>query len=341
MSEFALSGIVTANEINYTKVVQSKDFSVLYFYASWDESTEAGAQTTSIFQALCTRYGAAISFIKIEAEVEALLSEKYKITVVPTFITMQGLRIVSRLEGANPQELTKIVKALSEQPLPLPAQTSTATEVSKSLEERLRRMLRTSPSLLFMKGTPEAPRCGFSRKIVDILKNNNVPFASFDILTDEDVRQGLKTLSDWPTYPQYYVNAELVGGLDILTELQAQGNLKELLGLDKIDLIEPPESLETRLKALTTQAPVMIFIKGSPSSPQCGFSKTLVNILDNENISYSYFDILTDEEIRQGLKTYADWPTYPQVYANGNLIGGLDIIKEMLEQGALSPQLQL
>ena len=192
-----------------------------------------------------------------------------------------------------------------------------------------------------MKGTPEAPRCGFSRKIVDILKQNDIPFASFDILTDEEVRQGLKLLSDWPTYPQFYVKSNLVGGLDILTEMVSQGNLKAQLGLDKIETIEPPASLDVRLKTLVNQDTVMIFIKGSPQEPKCGFSRSLTQILQTESVKFSHFDILTDEEVRQGLKSYSDWPTYPQVYVNGNFMGGLDIIKEMQQTGPLLSQFGL
>jgi Grx4 family monothiol glutaredoxin len=69
-----------------------------------------------------------------------------------------------------------------------------------------------------MKGTPEMPRCGFSRQIVQMFNELHVEFWSFDILSDEDVRQGLKTYSDWPTYPQVYLDGELLGGLDVIRE---------------------------------------------------------------------------------------------------------------------------
>lgn len=71
-------------------------------------------------------------------------------------------------------------------------------------------------------------------------------------------------------------------------------------------------------------------MKGSPNAPRCGFSRTLVGILNELNAKYETFDILEDEEVRQGLKTFSNWPTYPQVYVNGEFIGGLDIIKVKL-----------
>jgi len=83
--------------------------------------------------------------------------------------------------------------------------------------------------LLFMKGKPSEPRCGFSRQIVQILNGTGATFAHFDILKDEDIRQGLKKYSDWPTYPQLYVDGELVGGLDVVKEMQEAGELADAL----------------------------------------------------------------------------------------------------------------
>jgi len=83
--------------------------------------------------------------------------------------------------------------------------------------------------MLFMKGTPDAPRCGFSRKIVNLLNGQDVKFSSFDILSDESVRQGLKTHNNWPTYPQLIVDGEFVGGLDVVQEMVDNGEFKEVL----------------------------------------------------------------------------------------------------------------
>jgi len=81
-------------------------------------------------------------------------------------------------------------------------------------------------------------------------------------------------------------------------------------------------------------------MKGEPSAPRCGFSRQIVEILNQTGVPFSHFDVLSDEEIRQGLKKYSDWPTYPQLYVKGELLGGLDIIKEMSQEelkGALQP----
>jgi len=88
---------------------------------------------------------------------------------------------------------------------------------------------------------------------------------------------GLKEYSNWPTYPQIYIKGELVGGLDILKELIASGEFQSMLPASET-------SLEDRLKALVSREPVMLFMKGSPDSPQCGFSKSIVAILKGKGL---------------------------------------------------------
>ncbi len=84
--------------------------------------------------------------------------------------------------------------------------------------------------LLYMKGTPESPQCGFSAKVVEILNGQGITFGSKDILADETLREGIKEFSNWPTIPQLYINGKFVGGCDIVTELDGTGELKTLLG---------------------------------------------------------------------------------------------------------------
>ncbi|KAL8760875.1 MAG: hypothetical protein Q9184_002963 [Pyrenodesmia sp. 2 TL-2023] len=91
------------------------------------------------------------------------------------------------------------------------------------------------------------------------------------------------------------------------------------------------EEVETRLQELVKAAPVMLFMKGTPSAPQCGFSRTIVGILREKGVRYGFFNILADDGVRSGMKTFSDWPTFPQLYAGGEFVGGLDIVKEELE----------
>jgi monothiol glutaredoxin len=91
-----------------------------------------------------------------------------------------------------------------------------------------------------------------------------------------------------------------------------------------------------RIDALVKQHPVVLFMKGSALFPQCGFSSRAVAILQHLNVEFETVDVLQDQAIRQGIKAYSDWPTIPQLYANGEFVGGSDIMMEMYESGELA-----
>lgn len=117
--------------------------------------------------------------------------------------------------------------------------------------------------------------------------------------------------------------------------------MKELIESGELEAQLPKQtSLEDRLKGLINKSDVMLFMKGDPDTPRCGFSKQTTSILADTGVKYDTFDILSDEEVRQGLKKYSNWPTYPQLYVKGELIGGLDIIKELKESGELESVLK-
>lgn len=93
---------------------------------------------------------------------------------------------------------------------------------------------------------------------------------------------------------------------------------------------ESTEQTDERCRELMTRSPVMLFMKGQPSQPQCGFSQKTVALLREQKIDFDYYNILSDENVRQRLKVLNDWPTFPQIIVNGELIGGLDILKVRL-----------
>ncbi|MCG5055603.1 MAG: Grx4 family monothiol glutaredoxin [Myxococcales bacterium] len=100
-----------------------------------------------------------------------------------------------------------------------------------------------------------------------------------------------------------------------------------------------PEDLKQRLEETVNKAPVMLFMKGNPSMPQCGFSAAVVAVLKDVGVPFGTFNILSDPDIREGLKVHSNWPTYPQLYVKGQLVGGCDIVREMHAKGELAPLL--
>jgi len=316
-------------EADYTKAITSPTMTVIHFLADW-------APECATIKAVLEELGkgsdlAQVKFYELQAESLPEISMKHEIVAVPTVLLFREGKAIDRVDGVNAAELTKKVKShasaklsdLSLGSIPAP---------KEDLDSKLKRLINAHKCMLFMKGHPDEPKCGFSKQTVAILQGLNAQYGTFDILTDDEVRQGLKTYSNWPTYPQLYIDGDLIGGLDIIKEMVEAGELQTM--------IPTKEDLDGKLKKLVNKAPLMVFMKGDPQTPKCGFSRQLMEILHETKLGFETFDILSDEEVRQGLKKFSNWPTYPQVYVKGELVGGLDIIKEIKEAGELVPTLK-
>jgi monothiol glutaredoxin len=101
-----------------------------------------------------------------------------------------------------------------------------------------------------------------------------------------------------------------------------------------------PDPVSQRIEADINANDVVLFMKGTPVFPRCGFSAALVQILTELGVAFKAVDVLADPEIRQGIKDYSNWPTIPQLYVKGDFVGGSDIVREMFEQGELKPFLE-
>ena len=102
------------------------------------------------------------------------------------------------------------------------------------IKEKIKNLINDNQVCLFMKGTPDAPQCGFSMAVSNVLKHLNVDFKGVNVLEDENLRQGIKDFSDWPTIPQLYIKQEFIGGCDIVKEMFEKGELKKLLEEKKV-----------------------------------------------------------------------------------------------------------
>ncbi|KAI0077817.1 glutaredoxin [Panus rudis PR-1116 ss-1] len=209
--------------------------SLLNFWAPWAQPCE---QMNQVVRELAKKYPELL-VLQIEAESQQDISDSFNVEAVPTFVVLQGHTLLGQVSGADAAGLTKLIADNIHGPSSVkpqahtdqhPAAAPSASETQEQLNERLRKLMNQDKVVLFMKGSPDAPRCGFSRKIVGILKDQGVQFSHFDILSDESVRSGMKVLNNWPTFPQLIVNGEFVGGLDIVQEMVENGELKEVLG---------------------------------------------------------------------------------------------------------------
>merc|ERR1711939_1291561 len=194
-----------------------------------------------------------ITFLSLDAEEVSDVSERYDVTQVPLVVLQKDGQVVEAVTGTDAARVRNAVEKHAGSPSstagaglppaqkvtkpapsandPPPAtdpttapqsssdeQPQTASMSKEELHARLAELVKAAPVILFMKGTPSAPQCGFSRQTVSMLREKGVRYGFFNILADDEVRQGLKEFSDWPTFPQVYVGGELVGGLDILKE---------------------------------------------------------------------------------------------------------------------------
>jgi monothiol glutaredoxin len=125
-------------------------------------------------------------------------------------------------------------------------------ETTNPLRDEIAKAIAENPVILFMKGTPEQPMCGFSARTVAALTELEAPFAAVDVLPDPRIRQELSALSNWPTIPQLFVDGELVGGCDIVMEMHESGELAEALG------VEQPAEATAREAAPAQTAPLTI-----------------------------------------------------------------------------------
>jgi monothiol glutaredoxin len=125
------------------------------------------------------------------------------------------------------------------------------SETANPMREAIQEAISENPVILFMKGNPEAPACGFSARTVAILESLGARFAAVDILPDPRIRQELSAISNWPTIPQLFVDGELLGGCDIVSEMYQSGELQEALGLDGAG--EEPDAVPAESAPLTIE----------------------------------------------------------------------------------------
>lgn len=222
-----MSVIEIQSEDQFTRLTREEPnrLIALYFHTPW----AAPCQTmNSVFKTLADA-NPAVLFLSINADEQPDISEIFEVSAVPYFIFIRNSTILKELSGADPKEILKVLEqfsgtttssngSISGQSETSNSPSSQSEESPEALNERLKKLTSAAPVMLFMKGSPSSPQCGFSRQLVAILREHQVRFGFFDILKDDAVRQGLKTFSDWPTFPQLYISGEFQGGLDIIKE---------------------------------------------------------------------------------------------------------------------------
>ncbi|CAK7208741.1 glutaredoxin [Sporothrix eucalyptigena] len=209
---------------------------VASFHAPWAAPC---AQMATVLQALADEYPSTptpptTSWVSLNAEDLSDVSEQYDVTAVPFLVLLRNGQVVETVSGSSALKVRAAIEqhakagtapaagqtqtGTSEPIAPIAAAAPDPAQQKEELFKRLGDLVKAAPVMLFMKGTPGEPQCGFSRQLVAILREHGVKYGFFNILADDEVRQGLKEFADWPTYPQLWMKGELVGGLDIIKE---------------------------------------------------------------------------------------------------------------------------
>ncbi|CAH0000993.1 unnamed protein product [Clonostachys byssicola] len=209
---------------------------VVSFHAPWAAPC---AQMATVLATLASEYPVteppATKWVSVNAEDLSDISEAYEVTAVPFLVLIRNGQVLETVSGSSAVKVRTAIETHASSAGAAQADTAggVAQTVAKAEEpaapldpekqkeelfKRLADLVKAAPVMLFMKGTPSGPQCGFSRQMVAILRENSVKYGFFNILADDEVRQGLKEYAEWPTYPQLWISGELVGGLDIVKE---------------------------------------------------------------------------------------------------------------------------
>lgn len=233
---------------------------VISFHAPWAAPC---AQMATVLSTLASEYPVteppSTAWVSINAEELSDISETYDVTAVPFLVLSRNGQVIETVSGSSAIKVRTAIETHARSDGKAPSATGATNGIEhtgaqpkedqsnvdpekqkEELFKRLGDLVKAAPVMLFMKGTPSSPQCGFSRQLVAILRENSVKYGFFNILADDEVRQGLKEYAEWPTYPQLWMDGELVGGLDIVSLLltsflfsrltDKRGQVKEELG---------------------------------------------------------------------------------------------------------------
>jgi Grx4 family monothiol glutaredoxin len=206
---------------------------IISFHAPWAAPC---AQMSTVLRTLASEYpetgSPATSWVSLNAEDLSDISETYDVTAVPYLVLQRDNKVVATVSGSSAVKVRAAIETHAKKADAAPtaaattngngAAAETPADPAKAKEElfkRLGELVKAASVMLFMKGTPGEPQCGFSRQLVGLLRDRSVKYGFFNILADDEVRQGLKEFADWPTFPQLWVDGELVGGLDIVSSI--------------------------------------------------------------------------------------------------------------------------
>lgn len=197
-------------------------------------------------------------------------------------------------------------------------------------EEKMKNILAENPLVALINGSIESPADEQSKNLVESLNASKLEYTAVDVQAKPEY---LKAFKEGQQVPYVFFQGVAACGPEGVQQLLASTDLKKTVAPRQLTTVE-------RIEALLKNNNVMLFMKGTPENPQCGFSSKTVKLLgEYDGLEWKHFNIFEDNELREALKAYSKWPTYPQLYVKGQLVGGIDILQELHEENELHDML--
>lgn len=185
--------------------------------------------------------------------------------------------------------------------------------------------IKSYPFFAFIKGSPDAPKCKFTRKLVDMFKEGQYKYKTLDILQDERIRSWMKFYSNWPTFPQVFLNGELVGGVDIVTDLIDSGEFSAMVPAS-CKALSPLEAFQ----ALLASNPVVALLDGTVESPSTQPSIDFVALLKRHGIQFVAVDAISNPDLLAKLALDGGFfPGVPSLFVKGTSVGTLETLLDL------------
>lgn len=200
-----------------------------------------------------------------------------------------------------------------------------------NISAEIEAILASGPMVAFIKGTPSEPKCKFTRKLLGHFNELELTFKHFNILEDEKVRSWLKLYSNWPTYPQVYINQELIGGVDIVVELIESGEFMDMVPKE----CKKPSATEM-FDQMLSSFDVVVLIEGTPDKPSTEESKSMINTLNTNSIKYVTVDYSAlSEDVKKHISTTYSVTELPYIFLKKTPFGNEETFLKVVQDNAL------
>lgn len=265
-------------------------------------------------------------FTWIDCDKFVELVEKYEVDTVPTVLVFHPHKQdVDKIINPSPDKLNAEIEKQNEY-----YKSVLSTEKERVFQE-IDMILASAPMIAFIKGTPTEPKCKFTRRLLAHFNKYELTFKSYNILEDERIRQWLKIYSNWPTYPQVYINKEFVGGIDVIDQLVEEGEFIDMVPKE-CKKLPPIEIFEEMLSSFD----VVVIMEGLPDKPNNDASKTLIETLEKNSIKYVTVDYsVLEEEVKEHIKSKYSVDSIPQIFLKKKPFGNQETLQKYVNDGTL------